>query len=323
MQPRKHDNLIYNLGTMSKLTPSKIRFIKLGEKGIWEKWCLDNNAIRLGYDSGQHEESLNGDWEKVKKYWLNFRNGDKRVAQRDINQIRDFYELEEEDLWITFHQRKLYWCRASSIVEELEDGTRIRQTIGSWSNKDVNGNILAIENIDGRVTQVQNFRGTICKPKLGDYLVNKINGVSQPEVETAKENLKQLKESIKDLIRGLWWNDFELLVDLIFSNGGWQRISVLGKTEKDIDLDIFSPVTQKRAFVQIKSSAKLSDFENYRQKFLDYEQFDEMYFVVHSSAPDLKEEQNSEANIHLIDLDRIVDLVINSGLINWLITKRM
>ena len=154
-------------------------------------------------------------------------------------------------------------------------------------------------------------------------MVNKINGVSQPEVETAKENLKQLKESIKDLIRGLWWNDFELLVDLIFSNGGWQRISVLGKTEKDIDLDIFSPVTQKRAFVQIKSSAKLSDFENYRQKFLDYEQFDEMYFVVHSSAPDLKEEQNSEANIHLIDLDRIVDLVINSGLINWLITKRM
>ncbi len=308
---------------MVVLTPSEIRYIKLGQGGAWEKWCLENNAIRLGYESDQHEESIRGEWEKIREYWLQARKGNEGAATRDLKQIRDFYELKENDLWITFYQRKLYWCRASSDVQELQDGSRIRKTIGFWSNKDSNGQVLGIENIDGRVTKVQRFQGTICKIELKDYLVNKINGISQPEVEAAKENLNLLKKSIKNLIKGLWWKDFELLVDLIFSNSGWQRISVLGKTEKDIDLDIFSPVTQKRAFVQIKSSADLSTFQNYIQKFSEYEQFDEMYFVVHSSNEDLPEASNRKANIHLIDLDRLADLVINSGLTNWLITKRM
>ena len=130
-----------------------------------------------------------------------------------------------------------------------------------------------------------------------------------------------MKNSIKDLIKGLWWNDFELLVDLIFSSSGWQRISVLGKTEKYIDLDVFSPVTQKRAFVQIKSSSNTETFRNYINVFSEYEQYDEMYFVVHTASDELRNVSDN-INIHLMDLDRIADLVINAGLVNWLITKR-
>lgn len=306
---------------MSKLSPAKVRYIKLGAGGDWEKWCLDSDAIRLGYESPYHQESLNGEWDVVRSYWLNARNGNEGAATRDINQIRDFYELKEDDLWITFYQRKLYWCRASSAVTELKDGSRVRKTIEKWSCESLNNQILAIENIDGRVTKVQGFRGTICGIDLQDYLVNKINGQVQPEVEAAKNNLAQLKNSIKGLIKGLWWNDFELLVDLIFSNSGWQRISVLGKTEKDIDLDLFSPVTQKRAFVQIKSSSSAETFKDYIKLFSKYEQYDEMYFVVHTSGEELQA-VHSENNIHLMDLNRIADLVINSGLVNWLITKR-
>ena len=46
--------------------------------------------------------------------------------------------------------------------------------------------------------------------------------------------MADLKEKVENLIQGLWWNDFELLVDLIFAKSGWQRVSVLGKTE-DVD----------------------------------------------------------------------------------------
>ena len=147
---------------MNKLVPAKVRYIKLGAGGDWEKWCLDNDAIRLGYESPYHNESVNGEWEIVRSYWLEARNGNEGAATRDINQIRDFYELTEDDLWITFHQRKLYWCKVSNAVEKLQDGSRVRKAIGKWSCKSLKGQVLTIENIDGRVTKVQGFRGTIC-----------------------------------------------------------------------------------------------------------------------------------------------------------------
>jgi hypothetical protein len=306
---------------VNKINPSKVRYIKLGAGGEWEKWCIENSAIRLGYGSPYHEESLIGQWDKVRGYWIDARNGNEGAATRDTNQIRDFYELSEDDLWITFYQRKLWWCRASKEVEEIDDGNRIRKVIGKWSYTNVLGQPLTIENIDGRVTKVQGFRGTICGIELEDYLINKINGVTQPEVQKAKDNLVELKSSIKDLIMGLWWNDFELLVDLIFYSSGWQRVSVLGKTEKDIDLDILSPVTQKRAFVQIKSRSGVETFEHYISLFEQYEQYNEMYYVVHTSGHELKRLKTKD-NIHLMDLDRISELVVNAGLVNWLITKR-
>ncbi len=109
------------------------------------KWCLDNDAIRLGYESPYHQESINQQWDVVRTHWLHKRNGNEGAATRDINQIRDFYELREDDLWITFYQRKLYWCKASRIVTELKDGSRVRKTIGKWSCESLNKNILAIE----------------------------------------------------------------------------------------------------------------------------------------------------------------------------------
>lgn len=299
----------------------KIRFIKLGYKGSWEKSCIEEeNTIRIGYESPHHEECLNGKWEPVRQFWLEGRNGDQGAATRDINQIKDFYELSESDIWITFYQRKMYWCHAQKEVQELEDRTRVRKVLGSWSCKDKNGFPLAVENIDGRITKVQGFRGTICGVELPEYLLRKINGDLQPEVEATKKSLATLKADVESLIKGLWWKDFELLVDLIFSKSGWQRISVLGGTEKNIDLDIFSPVTQKRAFVQVKSSTDAVEVKEYYEIYSRYGQYSEMYFVFHSSnGEDIEIEDPA---VHLWGLSRIAELVIHAGLIDWLITKR-
>lgn len=300
----------------------KVRYIKLGDSGKWEKSSLENDqVVRLGYNSPFHDESLNGEWSVVRDFWLNERNNNEGAATRDINQIRDFYELSEADLWITFYQRKLYWCHAKKQVIELEDGSRIRKVIGAWSSYDKQGSPLLIENIDGRVTKVQGFRGTICSVELQDYLIRKINGEPQPEVEAAKNTLSLLKNNVKDLIKGLWWSDFELLIDLIFSQSGWQRVSVLGKTEKDIDLDVFSPVSQKRAFVQVKSTTNLKQFHEYYEIYKEYKQYDEMYFVYHSINGD-NELVIDDPRVSVWDISRIADLVINAGLISWLIEKR-
>lgn len=301
----------------------KIRFIKLGNSGSWEKSCIeDDNTLRLGYESPFHDECVKGNWEPVRQFWLDARNGNQGTASRDINQIKDFYELAETDIWITFYNRKMYWCHAQKEVLLLEDGSRVRKVLGTWNCEDKMGNPLAIENIDGRVTKVQGFRGTICGVELPDYLIRKINGYLQPEVEAAKESLKNLKTDIEKLIKGLWWNDFELLIDLIFAKSGWQRISVLGKTEKDIDLDVFSPVTQKRAFVQVKSSTNIQQIHEYYNSFIQYKQYDEMYFVFHSAGVSMEDVDINDARFHMWDVSRVAELVIHAGLIDWLITKR-
>lgn len=307
---------------MQPIAPDKIRFIKLGEGGEWEQSCIQENTIRLGYHSPHHQDSLDGNWNAVRQYWLKVRNGSEGAATRDLNQIRDFYELQESDVWITFYKKKLYWCRASSEVTELDDKSRIRNIIGGWSSTDINGKTLRIENIDGRVTKVQGFRGTICSIDLQDYLVRKINGQSIAEVEGAKSALENLKIAVEELIKGLWWHDFELLIDLVFSKAGWQRFSVLGKTEKDIDLDVYSPATQKRAFVQVKSSTTRAEVEAYIGTFSDYQQFDEMYLVYHTCREDLSDMEKVHPNIHIWDLKRIAELVVNAGLVEWLINKR-
>ena len=60
------------------------------------------------------------------------------------------------------------------------------------------------------------------------------------------------------------WKDFETLVDLLFRQAGWRRLSVLGETMKYADLELEEPITMERYQVQIKSAADLGDFARYR-----------------------------------------------------------
>lgn len=311
--------------TILPIAPSAIRYIKLGEKGIWEKSCIEEGKVRLGYDSPHHEDSLASRWDIVFNYWFNFRTGEHRqgTAKRDIKQVRDFYELDSNCLWFTFYNRKLWWCFAQPEVTELEDLSRIRKTVNSWSSTDMKGRDLTIQNMDGRVTKVQGFRGTICSlEEMGDYLVRRINGLTPLEVIEAEEHLSDLTQSIRSLVQGLHWKDFELLTDLIFSQEGWQRTSDLGKTEKSIDLDMFSPVTRRRAFVQVKSKGDINTLNETIAAFEGMEGFDELFFVIHSPHQSIRDFTSCDRRINVMDDGRIAELVINAGLVNWLINKR-
>ena len=88
---------------------------------------------------------------------------------------------------------------------------------------------------------------------------------------------------MKRLVQSLWWKDFELLTDLIFSQAGWQRTSELGKTQKSIDLDMLSPVTGRRTYVQVKSSANIGTLHHSIEEFETMEAFDEFFFVAHTT----------------------------------------
>ncbi|MGZ3846596.1 MAG: restriction endonuclease, partial [Flavisolibacter sp.] len=297
---------------MNVISPSAIRYIKLGREGIWEESSLKGTeqVIRLGYESPHHNDCLSGNWSVVGDYWKNFRN-DAGAATRDINQVRDFYEMDENTLWITFYNRMLFWCFADSKVVELEDDrSRIRRTKGAWRCTDINGKPLAIQNIDGRVTKVVGFRGTICgiSEEVRQYLVDKINGKSTAEVMQATQELSALTQSIAKLIKGLWWKDFELLTDLIFARSGWQRISVAGGTDKSIDLDLLSPVTGKQAFVQVKSEASLQTLMTSIEHFQSMGQYEEFYFVVHTGSKEMQEFVSDDTRVHVLNVERLAEL---------------
>ncbi len=218
-------------------------FIKLGRKGAWEELCIENNTIMLGFHNPLHSECLNGEWDKVYKYWID-QGRRKNEATKIKNQIKWFYESDEETLWITFFKRRMYWCFAEKEVTQQADGTRIRKVKGAWKNVDVQGSPLRLENLSGKLTKVQGFRGTICRVHEHEYLIRRINHRKLPKVEKAEQTLATLLRDIEPLIKNLTWKDFELLVDLIFTHAGWQRISTRGKTEKSLDLDLMSRVIE-------------------------------------------------------------------------------
>jgi len=306
----------------SPLSASQFLFIKLGEKGDWERDCIEGQSpcIRFGFRSKQHQESLAGNWDEVRRYWATTGGKTPGKLTETLNQIRAFYTADERTMWVTFYQRKLWWCFANKKVKELADGSRIRHTLGPWSCKDVLGHDLHVDGLSGALTKVQGFRGTICKVIESAYLLNRLNGISPPEVRNAVESLHTLEAAIEKLIARLGWKDFELLCDLIFTQAGWQRTSSLGKTEKTIDMELQSPVTHKRALVQIKSKADVKTFLDYKQRLAELNDSAEAYFVVHSPSADLAAYQN-HGPVFLLTANRLAELVVSSGLSQWLIQK--
>lgn len=307
---------------------SAVKFIKLGRGGVWEEYCIKNNVIALGFDNPYHDQCQQENWDFIYQYWFNKsqKNTDtakKTEATKITNQIRDFYTAPTNVMWITFHNRKLYWCFSEREVEEhhidaIGYCARIRRVIGNWQSTDVNGSELFVESLSGKLTMVQMYRGTICAVKESEYLLRKINAVESDQIIKVTETFKQLINSIKPLITSLTWKDFELLVDLVFSNAGWQRIATLGGTEKDIDLDLLSPVSGRRAFVQVKSQSSLDEFTDYIKAFEGMNQYSEMYYVCHT---DLDIPKDSKQNIQFIGLEKMAELTVNAGLVNWLIAK--
>ena len=299
---------------------TEVRFIKLGKSGIWENECIEgvSPSIRFGFVNPHHEECLRGDWEKIKHYWQQHKSP--AEVTKVVRQTQDFYTLGTDALWITFHKRKLYWCFADTSITMVEHGYRERKAINGWSCTDAAGNTLFVDSLSGRLTKVQGFRGTICNVIEREYLLARLNGEILKDVQSAATSLESLKTCIEPLIQRLHWKDFELLIDLILTRAGWQRLSPLGKTEKSIDLEMLLPVTGRLAFVQVKSAATLQELKGYIEQYRAMDQYDEMLFIVHTADPSLREYGKNE-EVTFLGLEEIASLAVDSGLTQWLIQK--
>lgn len=307
-------------GITMKVNPSKALYIKLGSSGQWERECIyETQTLRLGYTEINHDICLRGEWDKAAGECARFRS-DTGAITRDVNQIRKFYEAGEDVLWVTFHANMLWWCFSRPEVTQLPDKTKVRPVIDKWRCTDIKRHPLQMDLLSGSLLSMQGFRGTICSVHEFKYLVNKINGTMPKEVEEAQITLSELENKLEVIIRDLHWKDFEILIDLIFRQAGWQRVSPLGETQRTLDLDLLSPITGDRYGVQIKSKASLADFRNYQQQFEDMQGYSKFYFVVHSPSSDLKNTREYN-DFELILPHEVARLAVKYGLTEWIIAK--
>lgn len=292
-------------------------YIKLGQGGEWEAEAIGDGTLCFGYHQTPHDLCVAGAWDQVRDFWA-LQRSDAGAATRDMNQIRIFYEADEDDLFITFAHGLLYWCRPRGPVEVLENGGRRRRTVDGWHSRSVNGVPLTVDRLSGHLLKVQMFRGTICKVGPFAYLLRKLNDEASPDVRAAEDAEQALMRALVGLMRLLTWQDFELLVDLVFSTSGWRRVGESGRTQKTVDLELVLPTTGERAFVQVKSQASTQSLRDYEARFETATVYDRMFFVYHSGtigAPPANDK------IILVGPERLSRMILDAGLSSWLRNK--
>jgi hypothetical protein len=297
-------------------------YIKLGEGGGWEAECIRTGTLRFGYHHVPHQACLDGEWNDVDRALRTY-STDQGAITRHLNQVKEFYEAPADVLWITFFSDRLWWCFSRPEITVHANGEKTRPVIGKWQDSDIAGNALVKARLSGKLLATGLFRGTICSVTEFNYLLHKINGTVEPHVAVAQAAYEQLQKSLIPIIRALHPTDLEILTDLIFRQSGWQRVGVAGGVEKDIDLDLISPLTGERVAVQVKSSASPAVWRDYRQKFADMRGFSRFYFVTHSSNAGLHQEaaENDDPNFVLCGVEQLATQAVRGGLTGWLLDK--
>lgn len=299
------------------------KFIKLGEGGQWEGLCIDDGTLRLAYYEVPHDLALKGDREGIRDVYLELGQLAGKASDH-ARQVLEFYQEPPETLWITFHKGFLWWCQAKSGVEFLghdkaafPNGSRLRRTVNGWHNTSVGGKPLLLRELNGRLTKTGRFQGTICSVNARDYLLAKINDDELPVIIEAKTAKANSLATITSLIQHLTWQDFELLVDLVFSQSGWRRIGETGGTQKTVDLELELPSTGEHAFVQVKSATNRQQLQDYVGR-LEGRPEARMFYVYHTASAHLEVD---DPRITIIGPERLSALVLDAGLFSWLIQK--
>lgn len=279
---------------------------------------MSSGTLRFGYHQTPNDLCVVGNWEAVRDIWFGLRDGDRRTATRDTEQIRAFYVSGPESIFITFSAGYLYWCQPTGPIQVLADGSRLRRTVEGWHNHSLAGVPLTMDRLSGRLLKVQGFRGTICNVDARDYLVRKLNDEPLPEVAEAMDAEAAHKLAITKLCRLLTWQDFELLVDLLFSTSGWRRTGVVGRTQKTVDVELELPTTGERAFVQVKSDATMASLQEYANQLRASAAYGRMFFVWHTGS--IPEDAKIDG-VTLLGPMRLAQLILDSGLSRWLREK--
>jgi hypothetical protein len=180
------------------------------------------------------------------------------------------------------------------------------------------GHPLLTNALRGSLTTTAGFRGTICRVREFDYLLRRLNGEETATNEAVRVARSKLIETLIPLIPGLHWKDFELLVELVMTQGGWRRVSATGGTQHTIDLELELPLTGERALVQVKSQLDRQTAEKVATDLAEAAGGSRVFIVYHTPSEPLTVDQE---NVTLIGPKALAEHVVDLGLTTWVMVK--
>ncbi len=322
------NNLYHDLD-LNKIT--NIYFIRLGEAQCYVQECINNAELVLDYKNPYHIDCMGGNFDKSFEYYIKERekNSNKErargTAKSDLRQIQIFYLANSQSIFITLYKNDLYWCIPEKKITELDDGRKVRKCCG-WLKEDLKGNLLTFNTVSSMITRTHAMRGTIAEyintkdEKRFDYLIKRLSGDELNEVIRIRETKKEYLKAIKDTIKLLHWSDFESLVQSIFLSNGYVENGKGKGTIEDLDLNLINLISNKKLFVQIKAKTNYVEFLKYLDLFDQYVDFQDFLFIYHTTT-DKKLRDETEENEQIMNLDKLAELVINTGLVNWVTDK--
>jgi len=303
-----------------RIAPREVRHIKLGRGGRWVDVSLDRGEVHFGFSAVPHEVARTGDREEIRGVFLS-KGMKPGVATGFAREVIEFYMQPRTTLWITFARDLLWWCFAEPEVIPLhtypETGVRMRKTVDGWHHQDRFGHDLRLQTLSTRLTKTAAFRATICRIDSRDYLLRRLNGDDDPAVSDLLAAQQGLRECLATLIQELHWRDFEIMIDLVFARLGWQRVSVVGETMRDVDLVLEQPITRERGLVQVKSAAHREELEQFAEAVEDMGAA-RAWFVVHSPRTTLGA---GEGRLEVWGVEHVARAVEKAGLVEWLIDR--
>jgi len=218
----------------------------------------------------------------VRKYWRTTGGRTKGKATEFTNQVRTFSTADEQTLWITFWNRKLYRRFAERRSRSCQTARASGECAVTWSSTDSLGGELLIENLSWCTHKGSRFPRNDLRCGPGGVSAEAFERESLPEVEETVTALGKLEDSVGRLVCRLGWKDFELHHRPDLCSGRAAKGGALGRTQKTVDLGAIDPSDREARLVQVKSQAGLDTFENYTRQFRAMPQYQEMFFVVHT-----------------------------------------
>jgi len=301
--------------------PQEFRYIKLGRGGAWASDAFVEGIIPFGYREVDHGLCASGDWGAVREQLI-ASGRTPAGASQGIRELQDFYQLDDDTLWVTMADGHLWWAFAHRPVLPTQAGegpSRYRRTRDGWHRESLAGEPLTLRSLSSALTRTANYRMTICGIDRADYLLRRIRGEADPLHEEAAALKTRMTEVALRMIRQLHWEEFETLVDLIFTRGGWRRTSLLGEDMPDVDLVLDQPITGETAWVQVKTGTRQAELEDYLGRFERDGSCARFFFVCHSPAGSLR--VPDKPHLHLWTGECIAAVAIDVGLFDWLMER--
>jgi len=112
------------------------------------------------------------------------------------------------------------------------------------------------------------------------------------------------------MIEQLHWSDFEILIDLIFARGGWQRTTRLGETMADVDLLIEQTTLSETASVQIKSRASQGVLDALIEMHRKSGRHRRTFFVCHTAETAMSAGEHGD--VHLWTGEFLAEIAVRS-----------